>query len=190
MELYYVYRYKRPLTNQIMDKKIFIVLVSICILTHIVRSVYEILKHKKIMKPTKITFIIVFTDMALLWMSWFALCSRDIFKIKLPDSIRYSGIALVAIGMIIFFTALFTIKSLENHDGDLITKGIYLKIRHPMYLGFILWLIGFSIFAGALFSFFLSFLFIANILFWRNIEEKELETRFVAYKDYKKKTLF
>jgi protein-S-isoprenylcysteine O-methyltransferase Ste14 len=173
-----------------MDKKLFFALVSVCIFTHIIRSVYEILKHKKILKPTKLTFVIVFTDMALLWLSWFALCTRDLYKIDIAVGIRYLGISLVGIGISVFFIALFTIKSLENHKGDLMTKGIYSIIRHPMYLGFILWLIGFPIFSGALFSFILSFLFIANILFWRYIEEKELEERFVAYKDYKKTTIF
>jgi len=89
-----------------------------------------------------------------------------------------------------FFTALFTIKTLESYDGDLITKGIYSKIRHPMYLGFIFWLIGFPIFFGSLYSFFLSFLLIANVLFWRYLEEIELVKRFPSYSDYKKTTLF
>jgi protein-S-isoprenylcysteine O-methyltransferase Ste14 len=84
----------------------------------------------------------------------------------------------------------FTIKTLESYEGDLITKGIYSKIRHPMYFGFILWLIGFPIFFGALFSCILSFLFIVNVLFWRYLEEKELEKRFPSYPDYKKTTIF
>ena len=107
----------------------------------------------------------------------------------LPGIIRYAGISLAGIGFIIFFIALYTIKTLESYQGDLITKGIYSKIRHPMYLGFILWLIGFPVFFGSLFSFILSFVFITNILFWRNLEEKELEKRFLSYMDYKKTTL-
>jgi protein-S-isoprenylcysteine O-methyltransferase Ste14 len=100
------------------------------------------------------------------------------------------GILFVGIGAVIFLTALFTIKTLETYEGDLITKGIYSKIRHPMYLGFILWLIGFPLFYGALFSFFLSLPFIANVLFWRYLEEIELEKRFPPYGDYKKTTIF
>jgi len=59
-----------------------------------------------------------------------------------------------------------------------------------MYLGFILWSIGFPIYMGSIFSFILSFLFIANILFWRHLEEIELEKRFLNYQAYKKRTLF
>jgi protein-S-isoprenylcysteine O-methyltransferase Ste14 len=109
---------------------------------------------------------------------------------NLPGIIKYLGVLIVGIGIIVFFIALFTIKTLESYHGNLITKGIYSKIRHPMYLAFILWLIGFPIFFGALFSFILSKVFIANILFWRYLEEKELEKRFLSYMDYKKTTIF
>jgi protein-S-isoprenylcysteine O-methyltransferase Ste14 len=128
--------------------------------------------------------------MAILWMSWFWICSHDIYRIHLSDIVRYSGALLIGIGIIVFFNALFTIKTLESYDGDLITKGIYSKIRHPMYLGFILWLIGFPVCFGAVYSVMLSFIFIANVLFWRYLEELELIKRFSSYKDYKKTTLF
>jgi protein-S-isoprenylcysteine O-methyltransferase Ste14 len=173
-----------------MDNKVFFIWVTVCIATHIVRFVYEILKHKKILKPDKTTFVIIFINMGLLWTSWFILCSLDIHRINLAGIIRYAGITLFGAGIIVFFTALFTIKTLESYEGDLITRGIYSKIRHPMYLAFILWLIGLPFFFGAMFSFILSFLFIANILFWRHLEEKELEERFLSYKDYKKTTIF
>ena len=174
-----------------MDKKNwFFVFVIVCLVTHIIRLIYEILKHKKLLKASKLTFVVVFTDMALLWMSWFVLCSLDIYRINLPVNIHYAGLLLTVLGGFAFFTGLLTIKTLESYDGNLITKGIYSKVRHPMYLGFILWLIGFPVFVGGYFSFFLSFIFIANVLFWRYLEEKELEERFSEYKDYKRKTFF
>ncbi len=159
-------------------------------MTHIIRAIYEILKHKKIITPNRISFVIIFTNMALLWTSWFMLCKADGSKIYLPELINYSGLLLVIIGLACFLTALFTIKTLESYTGGLITKGIYAKIRHPMYLGFILWLIGFPIFNEAVYSFFISLPFTANVLFWRHLEENELEDRFLDYKDYKKKTFF
>ena len=173
-----------------MKKEHFFILIAVCMIAHILRTVYEILKHKKILKPNNLSFIIVLINMLLLWATWFALCSLDIYKIALPDIIRYLGISFVGLGIIVFLTGLLTIKSLESYEGDLITRGIYSKIRHPMYFGFILWLIGMPIFYGGLLSFALCILFIANVLFWRYLEEKELVNRFSAYKDYKKKTIF
>jgi protein-S-isoprenylcysteine O-methyltransferase Ste14 len=173
-----------------MENKLFFILVGVCIITHIVRFIYEILKHKKLLKPDKLTFVIIFSNMAVLWASWFMLCGLDPYRINLPGIIRYLGIALSVIGIIIFLTALFTIKAFESYDGDLMTKGIYSKIRHPMYLAFIFWLIGSPIFFGAWFSFILGLLFTTNVLFWRHLEEIELEQRFSAYKDYRKKTIF
>ena len=173
-----------------MNSEMFYLFTAVCVINHIIWFLYEILKHKKILEPTKLSFVIIFINMGLLWTSWFALCSLDLYRMNLPGIIKYLGVLIVGIGIIVFFIALFTIKTLESYQGDLITKGIYSKIRHPMYLAFILWLIGFPIFFGALFSFILSFVFIANILFWRYLEEKELEKRFLSYMDYKKTTIF
>lgn len=173
-----------------MRKELFFALAILCVLTHIIRTVYEIMKHKKLLKAGKLSFMIIFSNMIILWLSWFLLCWFDVYKFDIPVIIRFTGISFVAIGMIFFLTGLVTIKTLESYDGDLIKTGIYSVIRHPMYTGFILWLIGFPIFCGAVFSFFLSVLFIANVLFWRSLEEKELEKRFPDYQDYKKTTIF
>ncbi len=176
--------------NCIMDNNLFIVLVFACTITHFIRTVYEILKHKKILKPGRLSFIIIFINMGILWMSWFVLCGLDTNRIEVPEIIKLMGLIIICGGAVVFFTALFTIKTLESYDGNLITKGIYSKIRHPMYTGFIMWLTGFPLFYGAGFSFLLSLAFIANVLFWRYLEEKELEKRFPDYLNYKKTTLF
>jgi protein-S-isoprenylcysteine O-methyltransferase Ste14 len=173
-----------------MKKELFFILFIVCTFTHIIRTVYEILKHKNILKPTNHSFIIILINMLLLWASWFALCGLDIHRFDLPDIIRYLGISLVGLGIIIFVISLLTIKTLESYEGDLITRGIYSKIRHPMYFGFILWLIGMPVFFGNLLASALSLAFIANVLFWRHLEEIELENRFSAYKEYKKTTIF
>jgi protein-S-isoprenylcysteine O-methyltransferase Ste14 len=173
-----------------MDNKIFLALVIVCTITHIVRLIYEILKHRNKLKPNKLSFAIMFINMALLWTSWFTLCSIDIYRIDPHLIVMLLGVLLSSLGLIVFLTALFTIKTLESYEGDLITKGIYSKIRHPMYLGFILWLIGFPLIFGAIFSSILSLAFIANVLFWRHLEEKELNKRFTSYTDYKKTTIF
>ena len=173
-----------------MENKLFYALVTICVITHIIRSVYEILKHKNIVKANKMTFAIIFPDMMLLWISWFALCSLDVYTIQLPGFVRFAGLALAVIGLFVFLRGLITIKTLESYEGDLITKGIYSKIRHPMYLGFVCWLIGFPVFYGGFLSLILAFIFIANVLYWRYLEEKELVKRFPGYIAYKRTTYF
>ena len=173
-----------------MNKELFFILAIVCLITHLVRLVYEILKHKQVLVASKLSFVIIFINMIILWISWILLCRIDIFKISIPDIIRYLGISMAGVGIIAFLTGLLTIKTLESYEGDLITTGIYSIIRHPMYFGFILWVIGFPIYFGALFSLILSTLFITNILFWRYLEEKELEKRFPTYLDYKKTTIF
>jgi protein-S-isoprenylcysteine O-methyltransferase Ste14 len=168
----------------------FFMLVIACIIAHVSRTIYEILKHKKKITASRLSFVVVFTTMMVLWISWFALCMMDTSSIDLPNIIRYFGIFLVALGIVVFFTGLLTIKALESYDGDLITHGIYSKIRHPIYLGFILWLLGMPLYSGGLIAFALGLIFIVNVLFWRHLEEKELDNRFPAYKEYKKTTLF
>ena len=173
-----------------MNNRLFLTLSMICLITHAIRTIYEIMKHRKLLKPGTLSFIIVFLDMILLWISWFVLCSLDIHRLILPAIIRYSGISLVLLGVITFLSGLFTIKTLESYEGELITRGIYSKIRHPMYLGFLLWLIGFPVFYGTLYLLIFSFFFSLNIFYWRYLEEMELEKRFPMYHEYKKSTLF
>lgn len=173
-----------------MDKNQFFLLVAVCIATHVIRTIYEILKHKQIIHATKLTFVIVFVNMFLLWGSWFGICSDDPNGIILPGFVRYTGLVLVVAGIAIFITALLTIRALEDYEGDLITHGIYSIVRHPMYLAFILWLTGMPLYAGGYVAYFLAIVFIANVLFWRHLEEQELMNRFPGYQEYKKKTIF
>lgn len=173
-----------------MGENVFVVLVVVCIITHFARDVYEVLKDRQILRPDRTTFLVMFSNMALLWLSWCLLCALDPYRLDFPGAIRYAGIALFGIGVLLFVVGLLTLGTLESYENDLVTKGIYSRIRHPMYLAFILWLIGLPLSFGGLFSFILAPIFVANVLLWRHLEEKELEQRFVSYKEYKRVTLF
>ena len=173
-----------------MENKIYFIWITLCLIAFIIRTSYEILKYLNKIIPGKISFMIIFSNMALLWTSWLLACSNDPVSMNLPVILRYAGLFLVISGVIIFLVSLLTIKTLESYEGNLITKGIYSKIRHPMYLSFIFWLSGLPVFIDAFISFLISFLFISNVLYWRYLEEIELVKRFSEYKEYRKSTLF
>lgn len=173
-----------------MEDSSFLIYAAVFIGTHIIRTVYEILKHRKFITANKTSFVIIFINMALLWMTWFMMCVTDSNRIALPVFLNYTGIAIIIAGGLVFFAGLLTIKTLESYDGDLITKGIYSRLRHPMYTGFILWLTGGPLIFGALIPAVLAPFFISNVLYWRHLEELELVKRFASYAEYKKSTLF
>ena len=59
------------------------------------------------LNPDKLTFVIVFINMLVLWMSWFALCSLDIYKIHPNGIVRLLGVLLSSMGIIVFLTVPF-----------------------------------------------------------------------------------
>jgi len=60
--------------------ELFLILLVICIITHFIRTTYEILKHKKLLIPGRGSFIIILITMFLLWLSWFSLCKRTFLE--------------------------------------------------------------------------------------------------------------
>jgi protein-S-isoprenylcysteine O-methyltransferase Ste14 len=60
-----------------------------------------------------------------------------------------------------------------------------------MYLGFILWILGWAVFQGSVVGLALGLVGIANILLWRRLEERHLEARYGdVYRTYRAGTWF
>jgi protein-S-isoprenylcysteine O-methyltransferase Ste14 len=90
----------------------------------------------------------------------------------------------------IYEQLLIQLRGVENID-NLVTNGLFSKLRHPMYLGFIFWIIGWVIYHGAVLSLFLGLIAIGNIIYWQKLEEKELESKYgEVYLKYKDSTWF
>jgi len=169
----------------------FLTLFLVCLTCHILRSIYEILKYKNKMPPgNKIVFGFMFINMGALWASWFMMCELDPIHLIIPAWLKFSGLVVFIAGILLFILTLIHMKTLDNYSGELIQTGLFSITRHPMYLGFIFWIIGYSVFQQAQTALFTSIIWILNILFWRKIEEMELERKYSNYAEYKKKTLF
>ncbi len=157
----------------------------------IIRSTYELLKEaRKINPENKIVFTLIFTSMCVLWISWFSLCPMDPFGAGFPDSVRWIGFAIFIIGTLLAIGALIQLRGVENID-HLVTTGLFKRIRHPMYVGFISWLLGWSIYHNAVVSLAIGVVGIANVLWWRHLEEARLKVQFGnAYEQYRLTTWF
>jgi protein-S-isoprenylcysteine O-methyltransferase Ste14 len=169
----------------------YLILVICFVLSLSIRSAYERLKDAGKLNPAnKPLFIFIFCTMCALWVCWFSLCPLDPYRSMMPEPVRWGGLALFALGMVLALGALFQLKGLENID-HLVTSGFFAKLRHPMYTGFMLWILGWSAFHYAWLSLFVGLFGIAHILYWRKLEDTRLLARYgETYKHYRSTTWF
>lgn len=170
---------------------VYMVLVVLCLIGLVIRSGYELLKNAgRVDTKTKIVFAVVFVGMCLMLMSWPFLGLLAPSQRISPIAIRWIGLFVSAAGICLAVGGLFQLKGLENID-HLVTSGLYTKLRHPMYTGFILWIVGWVIYNVTLVNSILGLLCILNILYWRMLEEKKLEAQFGdEYRRYERRTYF
>jgi protein-S-isoprenylcysteine O-methyltransferase Ste14 len=170
---------------------LYFVILALCLFGVTYRTVYEVLKKAgRLDTKNKVVFTFVFLAMSLLLMSWPLMCPLDPMHIVLPVLIRGVGMGILIIGWILAVSAFLHLRGVENID-HLVTNGLFSKLRHPMYTGFMLWILGWTIFWGAMLSLIIGILCIANILYWRSLEEKKLVSVYgEVYKEYRVRTWF
>lgn len=156
-----------------------------------IRDSYELLKEAgRIKAGNKPAFIVVFLAMGGLWVSWFLLCPEDPYRLGLPSLIQGAGQLLTIMGAILAVGALIQLRGLEGID-HLVTRGLFKRLRHPMYLGFILWIIGWSTAHDAAAALAIGVPALASILWWQHLEDRRLGSQFGdAYREYKRSTWF
>ena len=164
----------------------FLIPASLFLLCLAIRSLYELLKEAhKIDTESKPVFVFIFTSMCILWISWFALCTQDPFRASVPGWVHWTGLAIFICGTMLAVGALVQLRGVENID-HLVTTGLFRKVRHPMYTGFIFWILGWSIYHSAVVSMAIGILGVASVLWWRHLEETRLEVQFgKRYQQYR-----
>lgn len=156
-----------------------------------IRTTYELLKKVGRVDPrSRALFAVILADMILLWASWFSMCPMEPGRLVLPPVVTGAGLAVLAGGLVLAFGALIQLQGVENID-HLVTTGFFARVRHPMYLGFALWILGWAVYWGAIVSLAVGLVGIGNILLWRHLEEQALEASYgEAYRSYRAKTWF
>ena len=157
----------------------------------IIRTGYELLKRAGRVNPKSTSvFAVIFAVMCLMLVSWFSLCPLDPFRLALPVLLRGVGLSMVILGLGLSIGGIVQLRGLENIN-HLVTTGLFSKLRHPIYSGFILWILGWAVYHGAIFSLVIGFVGIGNILYWRRLEEESLELWYGEhYRTYRRETWF
>jgi protein-S-isoprenylcysteine O-methyltransferase Ste14 len=93
-------------------------------------------------------------------------------------------------GVALFIAAVRSIHGFEETD-ELVTTGVYARVRHPMYLGILLLHLGFPILFNSALTLLSAAIWAPQILLWKRWEDEDLEKRFgEAYREYKRRTFF
>ena len=128
-----------------------------------------------------------------------SLAPIDIFHLNLSSTfegnIKNFGLGFYIIGMLLVMASMnanefaeTTVNIQEERGQKVIDTGIYSKVRHPMYTGFIFFITGVNVWLGTYLSLTLSLIFLAIALRSRiSIEEKTLLNDLEGYEDYCKK---
>jgi protein-S-isoprenylcysteine O-methyltransferase Ste14 len=169
----------------------YLIILGLCLLGLLIRTSYEILKKRGSIDTKNVfIFLFVFVAMCMMLGSWPAMCPIDPWRIIFPSFIRWIGYGITTVAIVMAIIGIIQLRGLENID-HLVTSGLYSKIRHPMYTGFILWIIGWILSYGAMASFAVGLVAISNILYWGHLEEKALVSQYgEKYLNYRKKTWF
>lgn len=167
----------------------YLLIAGFCLLGLAIRTIYETLKKAgRVDTKSTALFAVVFVAMSVMLASWPVMCPLDPWRIATPDAVRWIGSGLVTGALILAVGGLVQLRGLENID-HLVTTGLYSRIRHPMYVGFILFIVGWVVRYGAAASVIVAAVCIGNILYWRQLEEGALESLYGEdYRSYRRRT--
>ena len=165
----------------------YLILFLICLICHLFRSLYEILKYKNKVSPAnKIVFAFVFINMCLLWMSWFMMSEVDPIKFVIPFWLRITGLVLFIIGVFLFIYTVVKLKTLDDYKGELVQDGLFSIIRHPMYLALLLTTLPLIVTKFSMVRLLLWLILLVDLLLKINFEEELLTVRVAGYANYAK----
>jgi protein-S-isoprenylcysteine O-methyltransferase Ste14 len=171
--------------------RVWFVATALCLLALTVRTGYEVGKRRgRVDLHHRGLFVVVFVAMVTMLLAWPMMCPHDPWRIAVPALVRWLGRGLVGVALALAVGGMVQLRGVEDID-HLVTTGLYARLRHPMYAGFILWIVGWATTYGALVSLGVGALGIANILYWRHLEEDALEARYgETYRGYRLATWF
>jgi protein-S-isoprenylcysteine O-methyltransferase Ste14 len=134
--------------------------------------------------------------LALFHIAWFVLIPNDVFRWQLfpkpPIGMAVLGAALFLTGYGIMLTAVWQnafatpiVGDQSERDQTLIDTGIYGRVRHPMYLGHLFFLLGLALWLESYLALLMVPLVFAPVIARILIEEKSLVETLPGYSGYR-----
>ncbi|MFX1304367.1 MAG: methyltransferase family protein [Promethearchaeota archaeon] len=112
-----------------------------------------------------------------------------------PFWVEIIGFAVLSLGLVIIFLVMkentFLSKAVEIQEERghiVITTGPYRIVRHPMYLGFILFIVFYCLALGSLFSLIPTALGVVGLVIRTLLEDRKLHEELEGYKEYAQQT--
>lgn len=178
-----------------------LLLVSTVVLARLAPASLEARLTAPIDKSQPMADRVVTSFLFLSLIAWFVLIPIDVFHLQLlpPPHFTVSvfGAALFLAGFGILITALFQnafavpiVRDQSERGQVLIDTGLYARVRHPMYFGFMLFLIGIALWLesyASLIALPFVFVFVIARIF---IEEKTLQETLPGYVEYMAKVRY
>jgi protein-S-isoprenylcysteine O-methyltransferase Ste14 len=169
----------------------YLIVAGLCLTGLIIRDVYELLKQAgRLDSKNKAIFAAVVVAMGAMLLSWPVMCPLDPWRIAIPGAVSWTGLGMIAVAAVLAVGALIQLRGVENID-HLVTTGLFSRLRHPMYAGFILWIAGWILRYGALASLIPAVACASSILWWKHLEERALEAEYgEEYRRFHQRTWF
>ena len=170
----------------------FLIAFIVCLAGYVFHTVIHLFEYKGYKFAKSKTLETVLTMMIFIgYVGWGFMISTDPVKMDISNHIAIPlGLLIGLTGLVMFIWSAITKKGFEELD-HLVTKGIYSKIRNPMYSSIMLIHIGFPIAARSFLTLISVIIWTPLIFWWKYMEEKNLEKKFGAeYSEYKKRTWF
>ncbi len=108
-------------------------------------------------------------------------------------SVNIAGLAIGAIGAILSFVALWSLKksfSLMTEVRELVTTGLHRRVRHPLYMAEIIHIFGIAILSGTPVGMWLFVIAVAMQVVRAKIEENKFQQTVPEYAEFKSNTGF
>lgn len=156
----------------------YLILAGLCLIGLMIRNGYELLKKRgRADVENKVVFVVVFAAMVTMLATWPFVCALDPGRVVVPRGVRWVGLGMMAVGIALAMGGMIQLRGVEN-IAHLVTTGLFSRLRHPMYTGFILWIIGWVAVYGSMVSPVIGVVCIGSILYWRHLEECALESHY------------